>query len=303
MDFSQLAEAQLSTGGEWGPNISTDLHMFRNAPALHNLYLGDILLDCVPCPRNGIREFTSHSCPASECLDALQAFPNLTSAHLRPFLVDDDDDDELPIVRHVQLRHLTVDENGSDPDAWEDDLESRPIHILKYLALPALETMQISAMRVFEGAVIRAFLERSSPPLVKLTFKGYYLEIDSMVVLSSFKHLQDLEFRYCSTKLVSQFGALLEQDKECLPKLKNFAVMADEWPRSERLPAVPPWAHQLGPALAHWNHSRLLSVRIVLQGQLIDVEPEKMASVVRPFVFLKETGIKVYFGTKDTSIL
>nr|GAT53100.1 predicted protein [Mycena chlorophos] len=296
VEFSQLEELGVSSEVEFG---DPTLQIFAHAKRLRKVHLEDIDLPDVPFPRHQVQEFSSEGCMAAECLYSLQVLPNLTTCLLQPFL--DDLGRNFVVTTHTRLRRLTLAENDDDllPDA---DPQLRPTHILEFLTLPALESLEIRGTEIFDGNILRAFLERSSPPLQRLAFVHEYRamqisgSLDALLLLSK---LEQLEFERPSSPLMMKFCVMLMVHKSCLPRLKDLMISD----REDKLPDVPSWVERLGRSLVDRASLCLESVRIVLRGRFTDIGADEILPALEPFGSLKRCGVKVHIGTRDISAL
>nr|GAT53101.1 predicted protein [Mycena chlorophos] len=302
MEFSRLVE--LSIASEDIEGSGPILRTFRHAPCLRRVHLSRLPLGSITVPREQIEEFSGRGCGAEEYLDALEALPKLTTCLLQPYLIDYDRD-ELPIITHTHLRHLTLEESDDEIFGFEDDLdEPRPIHILSFLTLPALESLELDGTQSFDGEILRAFVERSSPPLRKLSIaydSGSLCITGSLDAFLLLPCLEDLAFGSPAPKLVIQFCSLLARNPSCLPRLKSLEITNED--ESLSLLKVPSWVQEVGNALLARGRasSSLQSVRIVLGGEFTEFRPRKSLDSLMLFASLREKGVKVHFGTKDIS--
>ncbi|KAJ6561465.1 hypothetical protein DFH09DRAFT_494198 [Mycena vulgaris] len=148
--FPQLKHAVLGNDGSFEPADYRPVNVFNNAPQLRELHLipYTVLSDYIP-PSFQLTKFEGDI----ENLELFALAPNLTQIKCTvDYLVP------LPAseISHARLESLTLD--------GEKD-------ILQHLALPALQSLHISAMEDTTYPTLLSFLTRSSPPLRTLCIR------------------------------------------------------------------------------------------------------------------------------------
>ncbi|KAJ7621995.1 hypothetical protein DFH06DRAFT_769934 [Mycena polygramma] len=214
------------------------------------------------------------------CLAALRAAPALVECDLLGVY---DPTDAIPPFTHPCLRHLRLGINRTRIDE-ADDAEGGA-GILKFLTLPALETLFIGVLDIPEDD-LRDFFARSSPPLQSLQ-------------LGTTDGNLDIEFLHSVPTLTSLTLDFLPFDIYDLPTIAMLATAHSFLPNLRNL-AIRGWASSLCqdinliPMLVA-RRTRLQSVEIISQD--MDEPDEYTVAMLRNLV--EEDGIRVHVGTHE----
>ncbi|KAF7352474.1 hypothetical protein MVEN_01212300 [Mycena venus] len=137
------------------------LVMFNNVPPLHEVLIGEVLPSLVSLPWQQITKFTGACYTVSECLQALRLMSNHVEWAFSAYELDDEADG-LKVFSHSNMQHLTLLDiplNFGNRDY--------SAHILRFLTLPALRLLEIQGVVDLEPLLLREFLLRPSPPVIK----------------------------------------------------------------------------------------------------------------------------------------
>ncbi|KAJ7741039.1 hypothetical protein B0H16DRAFT_1258715, partial [Mycena metata] len=157
---------------------------FGRVPRLREVFVGEIPPSLITLPWQQLTKFTGEMYTAAQCLEALKLMSNLLECAFSVSEDDDEDDDDLEVYSHASILHFTLFESESE------DHPTCSAKLLEFITLPALRTLDLHVEDFNEGE-LGSFLERSQPPLQKLSVRS----LDSNLIqlqLSSLGMVSDL---------------------------------------------------------------------------------------------------------------
>ncbi|KAJ6610434.1 hypothetical protein B0H10DRAFT_417444 [Mycena sp. CBHHK59/15] len=198
------------------------VEVFEKAPKLRELHLsGEIKPNLISLPWDQLLIFRGDDFYVYEGLEVLRLAPNLvecTLSDLVYYYLNDDHEAVQPVV-HSCLRSLTLIE-GSNA-------------ILRFLTLPALQSLRLSAEEAIKSKRIRDFLSRSSPPLrtfaASITRFGHYGDRCFALMPA----LEDMELWWNNEDLESEIQSEIQQllparEPSRLPLLRHLTLHLPE---------------------------------------------------------------------------
>ncbi|KAK7062141.1 F-box domain-containing protein [Favolaschia claudopus] len=203
------------------PAESTALAMFQNSPVLRIVRLSFAYTSFIVLPWQQLSEFRGQAYTVGACLEALRLMPNLLRCAFAAYELNVDEVCE--IVVHGCMQHLTLLAEMTDGD--EDTLTSS--HVLRFLTLPVLQTLIVERTDYFDADEFDLFLNRSSPPLRKLTVRP----IDQTMVLHVSPilltlDLIELELWSCDCAFIPRFfEAFSRHHHKLFPHLQRLAIL------------------------------------------------------------------------------
>ncbi|KAJ7429493.1 hypothetical protein FB451DRAFT_1328394 [Mycena latifolia] len=260
--------------------------VFGNAPRLHDFSLlrsaGGTTLGSFSLPWLQLTKFEGQV----DNLDLFTLAPNLCEAKI----YSDSESFEPPpsTITHAKLHSLTL--------VQED---SGSFNIFPFLTLPALQSLDISAVHPPTYLPLRSFIMRSSPPLLSLSVNAGQMYFSDWA--QSFPHvaatLENLTLRYPSTPLLSTIfdsGGCLTS----LRTLRNLSLLdvygpLDFQELSEFILIRGDLSRKLVSFRLVWSSSRSFDREIYAGGR---------NTIATGFAQMTAAaGMSIYIGTKDTN--
>ncbi|KAJ6560440.1 hypothetical protein B0H19DRAFT_1261041 [Mycena capillaripes] len=310
LDFSQLK--QLSLGPFFAPFYFA-IEMFSNAPLLEEALMQEVQPSLIALPWHQLTKFTGEIYTPAECLEALLLMPNITECDLAVTLYkrredseDSDDEDDLDTFSHPDIEHLTLFE------AESEDRPARSSCILTLLTLPALQSLKIVGSDDWNERVLDEFLLRSSPPLRELSIHPHYeqeggtdIKLSASFVTLNLTHL---EVWYPTNTFIFSFFDLLGVDPIFLPELQSLSFLGCRNADNEASPID--IVQTAGVPIADRN---LFEGCVKLQSFHVVSESTPGIRTRRVFMFreedllpfkqLKASGMDIYIGTEEQSVV
>nr|GAT53102.1 predicted protein [Mycena chlorophos] len=320
MDLARLE--QLELGGDYytGP-----LKVFGNAPRLREVLIqvnDEISLDQVNLPWAQIVDFTLHGATGQDTLTTLAMAAAVTRCNLRPTIHDPERDEIIAPLTHHSIQHLTLLEASWELENLEYDEDPNdfvwPTHLLDFLTMPALQTLEIIGHGVPSAGILWDFFERSQAPLRKLILRheeAKCIDLTSMEPFVLLNELAELEISWPSRSFLELFSQMFASSAKILPRLQTIVVDCArpcEWPSRRS-----PWMTKdvVGEfsvillkrciVLGSADTLPLRSLRITTSEDLDTISDELPGLALVIFLELKEKGMRVHIGTdsKERSIV
>ncbi|KAK7062160.1 hypothetical protein R3P38DRAFT_2833761 [Favolaschia claudopus] len=266
--FPLLQKASIRGG------VSDPSQIFLNAPRLHDLCL--VTASQLTSPWAQLTKFEG----TISDLTLFTVAPNLTEL-ICSFECDSDD---LEIVTHSHLRSLTIS-------------ETEEVSVLQYLTLPALKRLDISDSPAY-GA-LQSFFERSLPPLTELVLHGEQACLESW---DEFTPLvaDTLESLHIKNSLTTAFFVYPILDS--LPNVRSLTF--EKFTEDLDLNSLVRFLY------AQSGNLRIFNI-IYGPSHFFDCDAfagfldgeETVDTVNRHLARLVQSGMDVYFGTKEKNYL
>ncbi|KAF7294256.1 F-box domain-containing protein [Mycena chlorophos] len=228
VEFSSLE--RLDLGGEF---FTGRLEIFGRTPLLREVQLDSyICLDQVDLPWAQIASFTSQGVTGEETLAMLAKTNAGTRCSLRPTIHDARRDETGPLT-HQSIQHLTLIEGSWELDNLEDDEDPADFewpthgHILQFLTMPKLQSLELIGPTLPHSAILWEFFERSHAPLRKLSLQhedGGCVDLPSMEPFVLLNELEELEMSKPSRSFLERFSQMFSSSARILPRLQTVIV-------------------------------------------------------------------------------
>ncbi|KAJ7126444.1 hypothetical protein C8R43DRAFT_1029009 [Mycena crocata] len=273
------------------------LQMFRNAPLLHEVRMGEAPPSHIVLPWEQLTNFTGGMYTRTECWEALHLMPNLTKCALSvlELQLEDFDDHHAPLS-HSKIQHLTLSSPGSHDD-WACATD-----VLAFLTLPDLHILEILDVDLDEED-FESFSRRSTSQLRKFLWRpprqdGTEISFTSF---SPMLALTNLELWHPNDTLMYLFFDRFGWDSGLLPQLVHLSFLGLREMDNEAS-ALDILTMARGTIDARRNIvegcARLQSFRVV--SEVFFSILEEYLSLFRK---LKAEGMDVYIGTKTISFI
>ncbi|KAJ7068783.1 hypothetical protein C8F01DRAFT_1119273 [Mycena amicta] len=306
-DLSNLEILELDFDNQSAGRIT----MFRAAPHLRSLYLRDIFPSDVDLAWSRLTELRLDALGLHTCIEALRLAPNVTHAelhlacqcndlqpgHTRQDLLD------TPVI-HRRLQHLEL----YEAEICRTDESEQ--HALRFLALPALQTLELGWDDDLLADDMALFLRNSSAPLEKLTLRSWtgegqrhWMSMDPFIGFG----LAELELENPSKSFTNHFFTALSSNMAFLPSLRAFSFT---FPAETYFSGLEHLIDRAGSAisqrLALQRPCSLRSVRLVYRGHRespFNFSVERNLRSVNLLRSLQQAGINIYIGTATQRIV
>jgi hypothetical protein len=285
--------------------------IFNNVPLLHEVIMIAVTPSFAVLPWQQLTKFTGEVYEVKQCIEAIRLMPNLLECVFSAFGMDDGDADRFGTVSHPNMQHFTLSGSTSYPSSYRPS----SAHILTLVTLPALQTFEFRGTDNFEAKKFDSFLERSSPPLRKLSVRslegGIALQLSRPFL--DLTGLVELEIWRPVRTFVSVFFPSFGRDSSLLPQLQKLAFLGcripiddddytepeDEADGDEILrDAAEPITkrREILPGCAQLQSFRVISEGLCESAWYSEED-------LLPFRKLKESGMYVHIGTEMRSVL
>ncbi|KAJ7102807.1 hypothetical protein C8R44DRAFT_859037 [Mycena epipterygia] len=214
--------------------------------------------------------------------DFLRLTPNLVECTFDNCSMADDGETETLLL--PSLRHLAF---GDPIELDSDDV------IFKHLTLPALETLAIPMLEISTSDLVH-FLERSSPPLRKLTLGAHHdldlIQLEKCIRLSpTIVHLQLQLIDHLSGPF---FAALTGYLSHSLPNLHTMTVRIAQ-------PEFAPASYETLLRALSVRRTQIGCFELIWSSDSNAEASQPAADICASFRQLVADGMKVHIGTED----
>ncbi|KAJ7044759.1 hypothetical protein C8F04DRAFT_595941 [Mycena alexandri] len=247
-------------------------------------------------PWQQLTKFTGELYTVRECMQALRAMPNLTECAFGAY--DREDDHE--VFSHPNIRHFTLFKCNYTHAASAD--------ALGVVTLPALQTLEIKGVDDFDPWALDSFLLRSAAPLRKLVIRPSVVgnEATEVILSNTFLTLRltELEIWHPSKRFIRLFFDSFAQDANALPRLRSLSFRGCDFVNGGMTVGA-----VVDMAALPVTQRRNLAGCAQLQSFHVVSKPHRNAMSVYaearllPFKKLKESGMDIYIGTEEESVI
>ncbi|KAJ7044744.1 hypothetical protein C8F04DRAFT_1351130 [Mycena alexandri] len=251
-------------------------------------------------PWQQLTKFTGEVYTVRECLESLRAMPNLTECAFGVSSLEDDTE----VFSHPNIQHFNV--LGCSHLA----AGAASADILGHVTLPALRTLKIKDVVDFNHWTLDLFLLRSAAPLRKLVICPYEVvgnEFTEVILSDTFftLRLTELEIWDPSNLFLPLLFDSIAQDANALPRLRNLSFRGCDFGTSgmtvgavidEAALPVTQRRHLAGCA-------QLQSFHLVAGRRDVALDTVFSEARLLPFKKLKESGMDIYIGTENSSVI
>ncbi|KAJ7044732.1 hypothetical protein C8F04DRAFT_595483 [Mycena alexandri] len=284
--LQKLSVRLLDTETEIEVHADDFIEIFKSAPLLREALLEELPPSLFTLPWQQITKFTGEYYTAALCLNALKLMSNLVECAFSVFEIDEDAFDDLQMFSHTNIQYFSIFESQS-PLGWSAKL-------LRLVTFPALQTLKIRA-NDFDEVVLDSFLQRSEPPLQKISIHplgGMKLRLSPLLTELG---LTELEIYHPAVGFLPLFFDFFAGG--ALPRLQSLSLLGCRAEDGELT-----GAEVLEMAATPIFNRRKLTQCVQLQSFRV-VEERTYAAypepILLPFRELKAAGMDVYIGTNQ----
>ncbi|KAF7294287.1 F-box domain-containing protein [Mycena chlorophos] len=310
--FPRLREVDMNLQYDsWDWEALAPVTLFRDAPSLRSVTLRRSLPWLVELPWQQLTKLVLDALHLENCVEALRLAPNVTHVEIELNLIPLLPRPRPPPLTHHHIHYLHLLEWEEEPVSIHD----ADLFLLEFLTLPALEILELGCTGRMAPSILDDFLRRSSPPLQKLQFGRYSLNLELALwtTMEPFVGLRlaVLELESPPRTFSEPFFAALGSDIAFLPILHTLTIgfephgyFSIHEARLEYLMAV------AGNALTKRRRLRALandpcslrSLRFLSRDAWSHVPSLELESleILRT---LKRDGLEVYIGIHNTHVM
>ncbi|KAF7332643.1 F-box domain-containing protein [Mycena kentingensis (nom. inval.)] len=198
--------------------------VFNGMSKLRKVLLYSVAASCVALPWSQITDFHTVMCSSSQALETLHLLPSLVYFAAKICDEDEEDRTDFATVAHPNLRHIqTLDERATDQP-----------HIIRFLALPNLETIRV-ADTVDEESFFLLLQHSEQPQLTNLDLRMSFEARESVTLgharlrsLSGLLRLNTLKIRDPKFPFLQTLLTTLRLQLDFLPCLQKLEVLEVE---------------------------------------------------------------------------
>jgi hypothetical protein len=296
--------------------------MFDKVPLLHEVLMYDAPPFFAPLPWQQLTKFTGERYTLAACLEALHLMPNLAECAFAVFRQPDGDHDSDGLL-HPNIHHFSLfassmmTELGNLSRAPELSRNASSSHILAFLTLPALQTLEIQGVNDFDEMTFNSFLSRSSPPLRKLSVCPYdgkerqdasiQLQLSPAFISLG---LTDLQIWYPKFEFLPLFLEPFSQDTDFLSQLQHLSFLGHLTTECKgtasyivKMAGAPVTARRNLEGCAPLQSFRVISA--TRNSYPTSRYPEAIftAEDLLPFKNLKASGMDIHIGSELESVI